>query len=360
MRNSDLIVTLGISEDGFPVTLDFNNSANLNMLLCGRSGEGKTVQAQNIIRQLAQQGETILACNLHGALDDDQLFPPFREAFNAFRNDIAAHDSGIPLGFFQRLEFPDGSMESVEDTAGATSDMISRTMKFGVDQRAILRAAIEGAFKCNNGRTATFSDVAQQLQGSGIKSASKLYERLRFLFTRDLFIEGHKAITPGRINVIQLGKFDLEVQEVIQELVLSYIWRLANTGRFKEHNLWLFIDEVQNVNAESNGSLARMISEGRKMGVNLILATQMVLQGKTNSVQQRLPQAGLMLFYKPAANRMGLTAKMISPGDADTWALRLKNLRIGEFVATGNYCIGGLPINYPVVINARQEDINPV
>ena len=89
------------------------------------------------------------------------------------------------------------------------------------------------------------------------------------------------------------------------------------------------------------------------MGVNLILATQMVLQGTTNTVQQRLPQAGLMLFCKPAANRMALTAKMISPGDVDTWVLRLRNLRVGEFVAVGNYCIAGLPISYPVIIDAR-------
>lgn len=63
-----------------------------------------------------------------------------------------------------------------------------------------------------------------------------------------------------------------------------------------------------------------------------------------------------MLFCKPAANRMALTAKMISPGDVDAWVLRLRNLRVGEFVAVGNYCIGGLSISYPVVIDGRIPD----
>lgn len=93
------------------------------------------------------------------------------------------------------------------------------------------------------------------------------------------------------------------------------------------------------------------------MGINLILATQMNLQGTTNAVQQRLSQCGLMLFFKPAANRMGLTAKMISPSDSVTWNMNLRSLKVGDFVAIGEFSVMDEKIDYPLVVQANTDVI---
>lgn len=121
---------------------------------------------------------------------------------------------------------------------------------------------------------------------------------------------------------------------------------------FVDKNFYLFIDECQNMHTKSDDPLALMLSEGRKMGINLILCTQMVLHGTTNTVQQRLSSCGMMAYFKPVANRVHSTAKMINESDPDTWSNVLSDLAIGEFVAKGNLILNHKQhITYPLRIN---------
>ena len=105
-----------------------------------------------------------------------------------------------------------------------------------------------------------------------------------------------------------------------------------------------------------SGALAMMISEGRRMGINLILATQMILHGTTNAVQQRISQCALILYFKPAINRIPLTARMIAPSDRNRWAMILGKLQVGEFVATGNLLVANRSICYPIKVCAMGEN----
>lgn len=100
--------------------------------------------------------------------------------------------------------------------------------------------------------------------------------------------------------------------------------------------------------------LALMISEGRRMGINLILATQMILQGTTNAVQQRIAQCSLILYFRPASNRIALTAKMVSLNDKDRWTIVLNSLKIGEFIATGNLLVGNREVCYPIKVTSYE------
>ena len=110
------------------------------------------------------------------------------------------------------------------------------------------------------------------------------------------------------------------------------------------------------MDSSSDGPLAVMISEGRRMGVNLILATQMILQGTTNSVQQRISQCGLILYFKPASNRVALTAKMINPINESKWLMALKDMKVGEFVASGAISIMGRSVSYPITVSAVDKE----
>lgn len=103
--------------------------------------------------------------------------------------------------------------------------------------------------------------------------------------------------------------------------------------------------------------LPRMISEGRKFGVNLILATQMILQGTTNAVQQRISQCGLMMYFKPAANRINMTAKMINLNSEAAWVRKLRALKTGEFIACGEFIYSDQKIDLPLVITADTAQI---
>ena len=337
-----------------PVYRDFENAANDHVLVVGRSGCGKTVCCQNIIRQIAEGGGRVLIIDMHGSLSDDQIFEPYRESFNKYRHDIDAAVGGIPCRLFTPLVTPKGNLEDPLDTAGAVADIFTRAAKLSLRKSSVMRKACEAVMESGAYSSEGIAAIGEALIKQDSRDSTDLYELLHHIFRRNALIDGESLFSEG-INILHLSEFDLGTQAFLAEIILSYIWRMAVANQFKERNLYLFLDEAQNFNHDEKSPLAQAISEGRRMGVNLILATQMVLQGTTNSVQQRLTQCGLILYGQPAANRVNLTAKNISVSNADNYSLILQGLRVGEFIATGNYRIGVKPITYPIKISCRED-----
>ena len=293
----------------------------------------------------------------HAAFTDDQIFEKYKECIDKYRKDVDAYETGIPSHLFEPVRFSDGTLEKAVDTVGAITDVISRSLKFGVKQRATLRTAVKYVMDNDLYKKDGFKAIGAGLENNGDKTSVEVCERLLPLLEHNIFRDGDGLIVDNKINIVHLSKMDLTSQAVVSELLLSYIWRMANAEQFKERNLFLFIDECQNMDSSSDGPLAVMISEGRRMGVNLILATQMILQGTTNSVQQRISQCGLILYFKPAANRVALTSKMINPINESKWLTALKDMKVGEFVASGAVSIMGRSISYPITVSAVDKEL---
>lgn len=136
---------------------------------------------------------------------------------------------------------------------------------------------------------------------------------------------------------------------------MAYIWRLAATNYFKRNELFLFVDEFQNLPSGSRSSLAQMLSEGRKFGINLVLATQQLPRSNATVVQQRLMQSGLILYFRPSTDQIRAAAKLIDPEKAQAWMKVLQGLGKGEFVASGALEISGHQVKYPLRVSAYER-----
>lgn len=354
---SGIVEKINLGKNGtYPVYWDLKHSVNSHVALIGASGSGKSVQAQRIICEIVKAGGTVLVIDSHAAFTDDQIFEKYRECIDKYRKDVDAYETGIPSHLFEPVRFADGTLEKAVDTVGAITDVISRSLKFGVKQRATLRTAVKYVMDNDLYKKDGFKAIGAGLENNGDKTSVEVCERLLPLLKHNIFRDGDGLIVDNKINIVHLSKMDLTSQAVVSELLLSHIWRMANAEQFKERNLFLFIDECQNMDSSSDSPLAVMISEGRRMGVNLILATQMILQGTTNSVQQRISQCGLILYFKPASNRVALTAKMINPINESKWLMALKDMKVGEFVASGAISIMGRSVSYPITVSAVDKE----
>lgn len=340
--------------NGLPVRLDLNNAPNRHICLIGSSGCGKTFEALSIIRQIVTNGGRVLALESHGSLSKADVSKVFNEDNESLCNHIWAVDEGIPCGILYPITYPDGTTETRGDVAEAFTGIITKSYNLGIRQRAALRKATEKAFRLSHNTSETLNTIERILE-SGNRSATAVAEILHPLFDHKYFVDGISAFSPHKFNLIHLDKISPDVQEAIPEIMISLVWRLANAGVFKDYPLWLFVDEFQNYGTRSNNALAQLISEGRKLGVNLILGSQLILQNTDKAVQQRVSQCGLMLYGKPMATRISQEANMINRADPTPWFSALKNLKVGQFVAVGNYCIGQRPIDYPIVIDARVK-----
>lgn len=341
--------------NGANVLWDVEHSPNAHVAVIGSSGSGKSVQAQKIICELIKAGETVLVMDTHGTFSDDQIFDVYKELIEENLNVVEVYEAGVPCHLFEPITFADGTVEHRIDTIGAIVDVLGRSLKLGVKQKTALRYAVQSVMDNGTYIEEGFRALGYALEAGGDKVSLEVHERMLPLFEHNVFQDGEGFIINNKINVLRLSKLDLGTQSVVAELVLSHLWRLANAEQFKRKKLFLFIDECQNMDSSSNGPLALMISEGRRMGINLILATQMILQGTTNSVQQRISQCGLILYFKPAANRVGLTARMINASNEMQWSRVLGELQVGEFIASGCLMLANRRITYPIKISSYED-----
>lgn len=102
-------------------------------------------------------------------------------------------------------------------------------------------------------------------------------------------------------------------------------------------------------------ALSKIITEGRKLGLYLVLATQQLFVGNSTVLDQRIQQCGTILYFQPEVNRIRMIAKLLDPNAVNKWDLILRSLKRGEFVAVGSLLVGGGKQNGPLKLSAIEE-----
>ena len=125
---------------------------------------------------------------------------------------------------------------------------------------------------------------------------------------------------------------------------------MAAVGAYKYSPIFVFADECQNLRFGKEDALTKLLTEGRKFGVNLILATQYLVNSSAEA--QRILQAGLIMYFQPTQNKIRETAGIIDSTRVDEWVAQLSSLKRGEFVAVGPIEVGGKISKVPLKVNA--------
>jgi len=140
------------------------------------------------------------------------------------------------------------------------------------------------------------------------------------------------------VNILQLKGLAQDTQKMVTEFVLWDLWNFAQSTGNKNQPIPLVLDEIQNLDHGSDSPLNKMLREGRKFGISLILATQTISQFNQEQ-KDRLFQASHKLFFKPAATEIDSFSKILSqstPGvSRSDWASRLSSLEKGQCWSLG-------------------------
>ena len=348
-------INLGYQKEN-PVFTNPSTASNGHIALIGVSGGGKSVEEQRIMCSILQQGGTIFNISHHGTFTDDQINTYYKGIIDHYRNDIDVYD-GIPLPLFEPMKFADGSVEAESDVVGGVTEVVSRVYKLGSCQKEVLRGAVENVMENGSYNTNGIAAIGGALGGGygATKEENAVFSKMESLFEHNVFRNGNNLILPNRLNTVYLDKMDLDSQDLVREFILSYLWRCGNAGMFKDNPVFIFIDECHNASSGTKDPLTIMMSEGRRMGINLVLTTQMI--NKRNALQKAMGQSDLILYFKPAASLLLETAQMINRANSAKWVVELRKLETGSFIACGSLLYGLCPINHPLVVNANVNDI---
>ena len=104
---------------------------NDSYVILGESGYGKSVAAQSIVLQKANQSYSVRSIDIHNSSAPEHLFPTFRKSFEQLSSRIDAYNTPIPTTLFEPLHYADGTMESPADLSYTLSNIIANELGVG-------------------------------------------------------------------------------------------------------------------------------------------------------------------------------------------------------------------------------------
>lgn len=327
---------------------------NGHMVITGSSGAGKTVQIQRIIKSIVNQGGSVVALDIHGIFAEEQIFALFQKFFLEESNSLDVYESGLVYPLFEPMVFADGTHEHEEDVIDAVANLFSESFHFGVRQKSVLRGAVRAV--CENTHlyeTRGIGVLHDILTAEDNPKADEVADRISQITGNNVFRHGDGFIMWERLNVIRLSKFAIDAQKIIAEMIIALIWRMAIRDAFKNHNLYLVIDECQNLDFGKRSILNHVLAEGRKYGLRLILSTQIL--PRDAMVVKQMMQAGMIMFFRPPLNELRYVSELIDSENPKTWFPILRELGVGEFIVSTPVLLeNGAITKKPLKVSARM------
>jgi len=141
----------------------------------------------------------------------------------------------------------------------------------------------------------------------------------------------------SRCHILQLAGYSKDAAQLVTEFsLIDLYWYYRGRGG-KDHPRVIILDEIQNLDHRLESPLGKFLTEGRKFGISLILATQ-TLSNLDKDERDRLFQASHKLFFRPADTELKSYAQILEGAvndKSDIWVSRLATLKKGECYSLG-------------------------
>lgn len=330
---------------------------NDSYVILGESGYGKSVAAQSIVLQKANQSYSVRSIDIHDSSAPEHLFPIFRKSFEQLSLRIDGYSTPIPTTLFEPLHYADGTMESPADLSYTISNIIANNLRLSRSSTAALSEALEYAISDRDNNPDLFPAVLNALQKFDTKASRNAATHLAPLLRHNIF--RHQPVNHSfGIENIGLSKFPPLLQKTIADLILFDEFRTASQGG--QPPRYIYIDEMQNLSIDKDCYLGKILTEGRKYSLNVILASQSIREFNA-SERTMLCQANHKLLFHPALLEVKYYAELLaSPQHRAEISDLLRNLEVGQCVFQGPIYIGedSKPTRAPICVNVSHlEDI---
>ena len=330
---------------------------NDSYVILGESGYGKSVAAQSIVLQKANQSYGVLSIDIHDSSAPEHLFPTFRKSFEQLSLRIDGYITPIPTTLLEPLHYADGTMESPADLSYTISNIITKYIKLSRTETAAFSDSLEYVISNLDDNPDIFPAILKTLDEFDTKASRSASAHLAPLLRHNVFrnqpIKHHSGI-----EIINLSKFPPLFQKVIADLLLFDEFRTASQGG--QPPRYIHIDEMQNLSIDKDCYLGKILTEGRKYALNVILASQSIREFNA-SERTMLCQANHKLFFHPALLEVKYYAELLSsPQHRAEISDLLRNLDVGQCVFQGPIYIGEdtKPTRAPICVNVSHlEDI---
>jgi len=322
---SDYRVVLGNEGSGGEVAWAPSTKGSPHAFIVGIPGQGKSVTTRRIIRELADQGLPSLVFDFHGDMANDP--PALSEVLDA--------SEGLPITPFDRVG---PAPREVNEAAWDLAEVVQFVTQLGDIQRSNVYKALQAVYgdAASTDSVPTLSGFAEKLEeveeGSRGRNAR---ERIIPLIDFGLFDEGSTRLFDPRESgmVIDLSGIRLEqVQIAGSSFLLRRVYKDMFTwpqdGTLK---LAIVLDEAHRLSGDV--TLPKLMKEGRKYGVAVIVASQ----GLADFGQDVLGNVGTKIVFRTNQPDSRGVAKYLRGRQGQDLAPEIERLGVGQaYVSTAD------------------------
>jgi len=323
---------------------------NRHILIFGSSGTGKTYAIQAMLCELAKANQNSVIVDYTNGFAPSQLESLLKDRLAPKQHLVRRKP--LPINPFrqQSADF-DGIVidEDPANTAQRVVGVFGEVYALGDQQRAALHTVIRDGIASSRAEFNLQSLVGglgklRDAGGPTGSSAATVLARIQPFVDMKPFgredpdsWEAFYDDATSRCHVLQLATFSRDVARLITEFSLIDLYRYYRARGTKDAPRAIVLDEVQILDHRLDGPLGQLLTEGRKFGISLIMATQ-TLSSLDSDARDRLFQASHKLFFKPADTELATFARVLSDATGEKreeWISRLSSLARGECYSLG-------------------------
>ncbi|MDX9770537.1 MAG: DUF87 domain-containing protein [Tenuifilaceae bacterium] len=337
---------------GLPVYWEFGHPGleNRHLLIFGKSGMGKTYAIQCLLNEMSRSKQHSLIIDYTDGFLPNQLETVTNDVLRPVQHVI--RQNPLPINPFIPQSSDHGGI-AIKENANAVAKRIASIFEavygIGDQQFSVLHEVIMdgiGQYGARMSLDHMLSMIQERMQEKQQKSAAQtLFSKIRPFILDRPFGDGEAGLEWGDLlydkkiycHIFQLAGLDMYTRKLVTEFVLWDLYGYLQAKGEKSKPKVLVLDEVQNLDLREGSPLSKYLREGRKFGLSLIMATQ-IMSSMRKDERDKMFNAAQKLFFRPADTELKSfadIAAMLTRRKSDEWVQSLASLGKGECYSIG-------------------------
>lgn len=340
----------------------FNTRSNGHVLILGTSGYGKTYAIQSILNGLALFPCQILILDVTGSFSSASAEPAFLENLGSNLNTVNVAKNGCSLNLFAPLMLDPDTPENIPQAADRICNSLRPVLGQAPVQQDILYKHIKWMLASPSVAVPSLEILHTRLKTLFDKEEEELCKKVANKLER--FIDNGYFRPPKNdvlfadhnFELLQLQSVPDSTRRILADVILWNLWSKA-VSMPNHLPIFIVVDEFQNVILKHDSPLYRILCEGRKFGLNLILATQTLRSKYKLDVENSILQAGTKILFHPPEREIRYIAEMLSFNKKvlPEYCEMLSTLNRGEAIAHGDLFLDDqTPLLRPIKVQIQS------
>ncbi|MBZ5631459.1 MAG: ATP-binding protein [Acidobacteriia bacterium] len=270
-------------------------SANPHVLILGESGYGKTYATSCLLAELANSNVPSVIFDYGQGFSPETLDPVFRDQARPVHFELSRDGIAInPLEIFPvDIHGPATVAQRIADTFARVYPRIG-VQQHAAIRRAVLEVLADSGIKQHDRATwgarpphfrnveRKLADLAEQPASPVRRVALAAASHISTLFVFDTFrstgrkLSWNDLIGPQEAHtwILQLGGLESSVERTVTEFLLWNLIRFVEARGPGKLRCFVVLDEAHKMSFSPGSPVEKLLREGRKFGLGLILASQ--------------------------------------------------------------------------------------